>query len=341
MRSAYQLLLPITVNDQDLERRLRNRPPPPRGSAAKAAAPRSRSTRVVYAAIAANLAIATTKFVVATLSGSSAILSESVHSLVDTANQLLLLVGLKGSRRPPDEQFPFGYGRELYFWSLVVAILLFGAGGGVALYEGITHVIHPRPMDDAFWAYIVIGVAAIFEGSSFMVARHEIRKRWGEGSLWRHVHRSKDPSVFIVVLEDGAALIGLSIALAGVFLSQLLQQPRIDGVASVLIGIVLGIVAVALAYETRGLLIGESATTETVLSIRQLASQDAAVRDVHAPLTMHLGPEEVLLNLEVQFKAGASAQEQVQAVQRIERVIRDHHPTVKRIFIEATHADQS
>jgi cation diffusion facilitator family transporter len=294
----------------------------------------SGSTLVVYAAIATNLAIAATKFAVAMLSGSSALLSEAIHSLVDTGNELLLLIGLRRSRRTPDEAFPFGYGRELYFWSFIVAILLFGLGGGMAFYEGLVHLLHPEPMKSALWAYTVIGAAAVFETISFMVARREIRRRGTAQSLWQGVRRSKDPSVFIVILEDSAALIGLGVAFAGVFFSHQFEQPLIDGIASCIIGIVLGGVALILAYETRGLLIGESARTETVRLIREAVCSDTCVIRARAPLTMHLGPDEILLNMEVEFRQGIDAQQQIAAIERLKSTIRARFPSVKHIFIE-------
>ena len=296
--------------------------------------PASGSTLVVYAAIAANLAIAATKFAVAALSGSSALLSEAIHSLVDTGNELLLLIGLRRSKRDPDEAFPFGYGRELYFWSFVVAILLFGLGGGMAFYEGLLHLLHPEPLKAALWAYVVIGAAAVFETISFTVARREIRRRGTARTLWQGVHRSKDPSVFIVILEDSAALIGLGVAFAGVFLSHQLDEPRIDGIASCIIGILLGCVALILAYETRGLLIGESARTETVRLIRKAVCDDACVARARAPLTMHLGPDEILLNMEVEFRQGIGAEEQISAIERLKHTLRSRFPSVKHIFIE-------
>jgi cation diffusion facilitator family transporter len=295
----------------------------------------SESRGVVYAATAANLGIALTKFFAAWMTGSSAMLSEAIHSVVDTSNQLLLLLGLKRSERPADEQFPFGYGKELYFWSLIVAILLFGAGGGMAVYEGVTHLTHPQPLADAFWAYVVLGASAVFEGISFTVAVRELRRKPGPAALWLRVHRSKDPSVFTVLLEDMAALLGLVTAFVGVLLSHLLNSPALDGIASIVIGLILGAAAVALAYESRGLLLGESASPETVASVREIAAKDPAVSSVCALLTMHMGPDEVLLNIEVILKSAISAQEQLAAIARIETAIRAKHPSMRRIFVEA------
>lgn len=220
----------------------------------------SRSRKVVYAATAANLGIAATKFIAAALSGSSAMLSEAIHSVIDTGNQLLLLFGLHRSQLPPDELHPFGHGKELYFWSLIVAVLLFGVGGGMALYEGIEHALTPRALENPFWAYVVLAVAAVFESCSLIVAVRELLRRRGPRAFWLRVHRSKDPSVYTTFYEDLAALAGLVVAFLGVYLGHRLHQPYFDAAASMLIGIILCAVALTLVYESRGLLIGESAS---------------------------------------------------------------------------------
>src|SRR5689334_11898439 len=282
----------------------------------------AKSRLVVYAAAAANLGIATTKFIAAGLSGSSAMLSEAIHSLVDTGNELLPLLGLRRAERAPDEQFPFGYGKELYFWSLIVAILLFGVGGGMAFYEGITHLRDPQPLESAFWAYVVLAVATAFEGTSFVIALREFRRRPGPDRFLVKVHVSKDPSVFTVLIEDMAALLGLLVAFLGVFLGHLLHNPYIDGVASLGIGLILAAAAVGLAYESRSLLVGEAASPRTVQDIRDIVSGDEAVQAVRAPLTMHLGPQDILLNVDVEFRDGLSAAEESNAVRRIEEAIR-------------------
>lgn len=295
----------------------------------------SNSRIVVYAAAAANLGIAITKFIVAGISGSSAMLSEAIHSLVDTGNELLLLLGMSRSEVQPDAQFPFGHGKELYFWSLIVAILLFGVGGGMAFYEGLSHLRHPVPLENPFWAYVVLGVAAAFEGTSFTIAFRELRRRPGPKHLLQKVHLSKDPTVFTALVEDFAALLGLLVAFIGVFAGHLLRNPYIDGAASLGISVILGAAAVALAYESRGLLVGESASPSIVADICRIVAADRAVQAARTPLTMHLAPREILLNLEVQFRDGISASEQVAAVNRIEEAIRARHPAVSRIFIEA------
>ena len=290
---------------------------------------------MIYAATAANLGIAATKFIAAAVSGSSAMLSEAIHSVIDTGNQLLLLFGLYRSQRPPDATHAFGHGKELYFWSLIVAILLFGVGGGMALYEGIGHILEPKPLESPFWAYTVLAVAAVFESSSFIVAVRELLRRRGPRTFWLRVHGSKDPAVYTTFYEDLAALAGLIVAFFGVWLGHRYGSPIFDAVASVIIGVILCVVALTLVYESRGLLVGESASAETLESICRIVESDRAIRTARTPLTMHLGPTDILLNLDVEFEPGISASEQVAAVARIEDAIRRQHPAVKRIYIEA------
>jgi cation diffusion facilitator family transporter len=295
----------------------------------------SSSGKVVYAAMAANAAIAATKFVAGAVSGSSAMISEAIHSVIDTGNQALLLLGLHRSRKPPDEVHVFGHGKELYFWSLIVAIMLFGVGGGMAFYEGVTHLLQPHPLEDARWAYAVLAIAFVFEGGSFTIALRELRRRRGKRTLLDAVQSSKDPSVFTVLFEDSAALAGLVVAFLGVYLGHRFENPYFDGAASIVIGLILAAVALVLAYESRGLLIGESAAPVVVESIAKIAGEDQAVAAARTPLTMHLAPREVLLNLEVEFRRGVSAEEQLAAIDRIEQSIRNKHPEITRIFIEA------
>ena len=293
------------------------------------------SRRVVYSAIAANLGIAATKFVAAGVSGSSAMLSEGIHSLVDTANELLILFGMGRSARPPDRQFPFGYARELYFWTFIVAVLLFGGGGATAIYQGLMHVRHPLPIRNPLLSFIAIGAAAIFDGTSFALAVTAMRRRPGPGPLWLKIHHSKDPTVFSVLIEDFAALLGLLAALCGTILSYRLRIAWADGVASMVIGLILCGAALALAYESKSLLLGESANPRVVSDISAIAARDPRVRAVHAPLTMQLGPQDVLLNLEVEFCPGISADDHLAAVNSIEQEVMSRHPSITRIFIEA------
>jgi cation diffusion facilitator family transporter len=289
--------------------------------------------------MAANLGIAATKFTAAAVTGSSAMLSEAIHSVIDTGNQLLLLFGLYRSRRPADAMHPFGHGKELYFWGLMVAILLFGVGGGMALFEGALHLVRPLPLEDPYWAYIVLAIAAVFELTSFVTATRELLRRRGPAEFWQRVHLSKDPSVFTTFFEDLAALLGLVVAFLGIYLSHLLQNPYLDAVASLVIGVILGAVALTLVYETRGLLIGESTNPEVVADIARIAAADPTINTARTPLTMHLAPFEILLNLEVVYKQNTSAEEQVAAVERIEKAIREKYPAITRIFIEARRGD--
>jgi cation diffusion facilitator family transporter len=294
------------------------------------------SNLAIYGAIIANLAIAISKFVAAAFTGSSAMISEGIHSLVDTGNGLLLLLGIQLSKRPPDVQHPLGHGKELYFWTLIVAVLIFAIGGGMSFYEGITHIQHPNPLQDPTWNYIVLGLAIVFEGTSFYIAMREFAKVREKGkSFWRAIRESKDPGIFAIILEDSAALVGLVIALAGVFMGHQLSNPYIDGLASILIGILLAVVAVILVVESKALLIGEGGSPALVAGIQELVKSDEAVEDLNTPITMHFGPYEVLLALNVRFKKDLVMGETEAAINRIEPLIREKFPEVKRIFIEA------
>jgi cation diffusion facilitator family transporter len=289
----------------------------------------------VYGAITANFIMAVAKFTAAAFTGSSAMLSEGIHSIVDTGNQGLLLLGSNLSQRPPDKSHPFGHGQEIYFWGLIVAIILFAIGGGLSIYEGISHLQHPEEISSPVWNYAVLGIGLIVEGVSWTIALREFLPIKEGESLWEAIRSSKEPTVFVVLAEDSAALIGLLLALLGVFLTQQTRNSLYDGVASILIGFTLASVAIFLAYESRKLLLGESADEEVVRDIRRLVEEDAAVKEVNQPLTMHFGPQEVLLNLDLQFEDDLSASDVASVVDRIERDIREAHPEVKRIFIEA------
>jgi len=247
------------------------------------------SRKTIYAALAANFIIALTKFAAATVTHSSAMLSEGIHSIVDTGNELLILLGLYQSKRPADATHPFGYGQELYFWTLIVAILLFSIGGIMSIYEGVDHLIHPNVLEDPFWNYIVLGVACIVEGCSWTVAlKALIADKQEDQNIWQAIRLSKDPTVFTVLLEDTAALLGIGVAFLGIFLGQLLQNLYLDGIASIVIGIILALAAIILVYESKALLVGESAFPETVESIRTLAVADPSVKGVVRVLTMHM-----------------------------------------------------
>jgi cation diffusion facilitator family transporter len=293
------------------------------------------SKLVVYAAVIGNFVIAVTKFVAAALTGSSAMLSEGIHSLVDTGNGLLLLLGIHRSARPADEKHPFGYGLELYFWTLIVAIMIFGVGGGISLYEGVLHVMHPAPLEDPTINYIVLGIAVVVEGIAWTLALKGFLRLKGKAGFWRAIQRSKDPTTFAVLFEDTAALLGLLVAFLGIALGHWLEVPELDGVASILIGLILMAVAGVLIYETRGLLIGESAHPETVSGIRELVAADADVQRVRRPLTLHFGPDAILLALDVQFKESLTAEAIERAIDRLEAAVRAEYPRVKHIYLEA------
>lgn len=293
------------------------------------------SHKTIYAAIAANLAIAITKFIAASITGSSAMLSEGIHSVVDTGNEFVLLYGIQRSQRPPDENHPFGHGQELYFWTLVVAILIFSIGGGMSIYEGITHLTHPTPLEDPTWNYFVLGFAVVFEGFSWTVALKEFLPSMGNQNFWQAIKASKDPTIFTVIFEDSAAILGLLVAFFGVFLGHLLNNPYLDGIASIVIGIMLAVVAVLLARESRGLLVGEGADAVTVKQLRSLVLADSSVDRVLRLLTLYFGPHEILLNIEIQFYPNLSADHITQAIDRLESTIQQHYPDIRNIFIEA------
>ncbi|MFW6359365.1 MAG: cation diffusion facilitator family transporter [Chroococcales cyanobacterium] len=294
------------------------------------------SQKTIYAALAANLIIAVTKLTAAAITHSSAMLSEGIHSLVDTGNELLILLGLRQSQRPADSTHPFGYGQELYFWTLIVAILLFSIGGGMSIYQGVEHLIHPSLLEDPHWNYLVLAIALIVEGYSWIVALQAfLTDKSEQQNLWQAIRSSKDPTIFTILLEDTAALAGLGVAFFGIFLGHLFNNLYFDGIASIIIGLILATVAILLVYESKALLVGESATPETVESIRVLAESDAAVKGVLRVMTMHMGPEEVLLNLDLQFDPQLDIQQLAQAVERLEETLRHHHREIKHIFIEA------
>ncbi|HEY6118471.1 MAG TPA: cation diffusion facilitator family transporter [Pyrinomonadaceae bacterium] len=290
------------------------------------------SKTAIFAAIAGNIAIAITKFIAAFFTGSSAMLSEAIHSIVDTGNGGLMLFGSYKSRKPADGEHPFGHGRELYFWTLIVAILIFAVGGGMSMYEGITHLIQPTETRASLWNYVVLGFATVFEGSSWIVAWRAFKKERGELGILEAIHQSKDPTSFSVLLEDSAALIGLLLAFFGIFLGHILNLPILDGIASVLIGLLLCMVAVLIVYESKGLLIGEGLEREAVNDLRSMVSSDATVEHVQDLNTMYLGPNDVLLTIELHFRSTISADEVRKAVARIRQKIQSRHPDIKRIF---------
>lgn len=295
----------------------------------------SGSRKAIYAAIGGNLAIAIAKFTAAYFSGSSAMVSEGIHSLVDTGNGGLLLLGLRLGRRPPDTTHPFGHGKEIYFWALVVAMLIFAGGGGISMYEGILHLLHPAPLEDPTWSYVVLGLAVVFEGYALMVAYRAFRAVSGGRGLWTEIKASKDPTTFTVLFEDAAALLGLAAAAVGIYFGHLLNNPCFDGAASVTIGLILGAVALLLGYESKGLLVGEGADAATLQRIRAVAEADPGIERVDRPLTMYFGPDTVLLALDVGFRPNLPLTEITASVDRIETALRREYPVIKHIYIEA------
>jgi len=292
----------------------------------------------IYAALGANVAIGIAKFVGAAISGSSAMLSEGVHSVVDSVNELLLLYGIRQSDIAADDQFPLGRSQELYFWSLMVAVLIFALGGGFSIYEGIDSFENPEMGGNALISYVVLGIAALFEGTALVISIRQFNKTYPrkEGiSLWQAIRDSKDPSSFMVIVEDAAALVGIAIAFTGVVLTQVFHNTLYDGIASIVIGVLLTVVAILLVAETKGLLVGESASKVVRESIKTIVKSDEAVSDMGPPITLHLGPKDVLLAMNIEFHNELSADDIEAAVRRIEKSIRTTHGEVNRIFIEA------
>ncbi|MDB5895946.1 MAG: hypothetical protein JWQ88_3477 [Rhodoferax sp.] len=294
----------------------------------------SSSRTVVIAALLGNLAIAVVKFIAAGLTGSSAMLSEGVHSLVDTGNELLLLYGMARASKPPDENHPYGYGRELYFWAFIVALLVFALGAGVSIYEGVKHLREPEPMTRPNINYAVLGASMLFEGTSWFVALREFRSAKGRMGYVEAFRRSKDPTTFTVLFEDSAALAGLAIALAGVAASQVFDMPALDGVASILIGCVLAVTALLLARETKGLLMGEAAAPAVRASIMQIAATEEGVQSANGLITSQVGPQQVVASLSLKFHDGLAAADIEACVNRIEARIVAAHPEVVMLFVK-------
>lgn len=293
------------------------------------------SKKVIYAALAGNTLIAITKFIAAALTGSSAMLSEGIHSLVDTGNQILLLHGIKRAKQPPSAEFPFGHGKEIYFWSFVVALLVFALGAGISIYEGVLHIRHPQPIENPMINYIVLGVALLFEGFAWFFAWSEFRQSQGRRSLIRAIQAGKDPTLFVVLFEDSAAMLGLAVAFLGVWLTQQTGILYIDGIASVMIGLILAGTAFWLAYETKGLLIGESARNEVVEGIRGLLSGYPEIEQVNEVLTLHMGPEYILVNISVDYQDDLRAGTIERLGAELDKKIKQQFSRVRRVFIDA------
>lgn len=293
------------------------------------------SRTVIFAALAGNALISVTKFSAAALTGSSAMLSEGVHSLVDTGNQILLLFGIKQAAKPATRDHPFGFGLQLYFWAFVVAVLIFGLGAGISIYEGIDKIRHPHVIERAWINYLVLGLSLIFEGAVWLVAFRAFGEERGDKGWLEAVHDSKDPTIFTVLFEDSAAMLGLLAALTGIFLSQQLGMPMLDGVASLVIGCILATTAAFLAYECQSLLTGEGVAAPVRANIEAIAKNGNGVETVNELLTMHFGPRDVLVGLSMDFANSLRADEVEDTVSVIEREIKAAHPEVTRVFVEA------
>jgi cation diffusion facilitator family transporter len=296
--------------------------------------PKALPRKVIYAALGADLAIAGIKFMATALTGSSAMLSEGVHSLVDSINELLLLYGTRRASRPPDSSHPFGYGRELYFWSFIVALLVLGLGAGISLYEGVTHLLNPVPMKRVLMNYLVLAGAFVCEAASWWVALKSFRLTMGEQGYFEAFLTSKDPSTFIVLFEDSAAMLGLLIAGLGIALAHAFHAPRLDGVASIAIGLLLSASSILLARETKGLLIGEAAHPKVRDSILRIARDDPDVGGVNGVLTVQMGPNQVLAALSAEFLDGLNTGQIERCVARIEGAIKQAHPDVRTLFVK-------
>ncbi|MBN9563956.1 MAG: cation transporter [Alphaproteobacteria bacterium] len=296
---------------------------------------RHSSQFVVLAALVGNGLIAVAKYAAAWLTGSSAMLSEAIHSTVDSGNEILLMVGLARAKRPPDDVHPFGYGMEVYFWTFMVAVLIFGVGAGVSILEGIDKVRHPHPIDHVLVSFAVLGVAFVLDGISWVIALRRLQSESDKHGILETAQRSKDPTVFAVLAEDTAALIGLAIAALGIGLGVALDLPALDGVASIAIGVVLAATAILLARECLSLLTGEAALPELRRSVRRIAMSEPGVLGISEFATLQFGPQSVIVMLSLEFADSFAADDVERAVAAIEGRIKEAHPDVARVFIEA------
>ena len=294
-----------------------------------------RTKKAVIVALSANILIALMKFTAAIFINSSALLAEGFHSLADTGNQAFLLLGIRLSARPPDRSHPFGHARERYFWSFVVSLSIFVIGAALSVNEGITKILHPKPLHQPGWGFLVIAFSFFFDGYSWSIAFRQVRETVKRLGVFRAIRESKAPAIFIIFLEDSAAIIGLCIALGGIVLSHLTGKSIFDGAASIIIGIILALVALVLFYETKSLLIGEGVSAADMKRIKAAIATVPEVKEVVNILTMHLGPEEILVNLDINFANGLSTDQVEQAIDEVEHAIRKELPTVKKIFVEA------
>jgi cation diffusion facilitator family transporter len=289
---------------------------------------------VIYAALVGNALIAIMKFIAAFMTGSSAMFSEGIHSVVDTGNQILLLYGLKQAKKPADERFPFGHGKEIYFWSFVVAIMIFAVGAGISIYEGVHRLLNPASLQNIMVNYIVLSLAMVFEGAAWFFALKEFKQAKGKWGYIEAVQRGKDPSIFVVLFEDSAAMLGLLVALLATILTQVTGNLYFDGIASIIIGFILAGTALWLAFETKSLLIGESANIHVVNGIKKITRTYDKIEHVNEVLTVHMGPEFILVNISVEFRDEATATEIEDTVSQLDAEIKNEYENVKRIFIE-------
>jgi cation diffusion facilitator family transporter len=294
----------------------------------------SSSKLVIYAALVGNLLVALTKFGAAWWTGSSAMLSEAIHSVVDTGNQVLLLYGMHRAAKPADEGHPLGHGRELYFWSFIVALLMFMLGAGITFYEGVNHILDPHPIVDPVVSYIVLACSAVFEGATWFIALREFRKAKGDLGYYEALRRSKNPPGFIVLFEDTAALLGLLIAFVGTLLADRLAMPVLDGIAAIGISLVLAVTAIVLARESKGLLIGEPASRRIVASILDIARKIPGIERAHVVFTVHLSPDQILVALSLEFADSLTTPEIEEKVAALERAIHAAHPEVIAVFVK-------
>jgi len=288
----------------------------------------------IYAALLANLMIAVTKFIAGAISHSAAMIAEGVHSVVDTINQLLLLLGLSLSKKKPDKYHPLGYGKELYFWSFVVSILIFGLGGGISVYQGVTHILHPIELGNPTWSYVVLATSLVFEGTSLIIAAIEFNKLREGQTWWSAIINSKDPSTFLVLFEDSAAVMGLTIVAICLYLSHRLNAPYIDGVASLLVGLILVVVSLILARESRSLLMGEGIKTNTKKRIREITEGDKDVLSLMHLMSIYQSPEEILVMMIVAFKPDLDTAEINDAIDRIREQIKAEFARIRFVVIQ-------
>ncbi|MES2056855.1 MAG: cation diffusion facilitator family transporter [Pseudomonadota bacterium] len=299
------------------------------------------SNLVILAALAANLGIAVAKFIAAGISGSSSMLTEGFHSVIDSLNQILLLYGQKRGKQPPDEAYPFGHGRELYFWSFVVAILIFAAGAGISVYEGYEHFIHPEELSSPLLNYIVLGVAFAMEGTSWFIAMREFNATRGAVGWWQSIRDSKDPAGFIILFEDSAALAGLIIAAIGIWASHFFDDARLDGIASIAIGVVLALVAIFLAREAKGLLIGEGADAAVVAKVRAIVDRYPDITTVNHVRTIHTAPDRIFVAISADFRDTLSMGDAETLIERIEAELKAAEPMLSSIYIRPEKAEDA